>query len=129
MKLTFLFSQISFVCDNSPIPFTFHPRGVSRLPLDVPLGSIQPHAFSLLRIDVLQFKILASETDTGWQDDLSWEAETESEQACSWRRLCVDLRLTGFSIKGQRVDDLGLQATCGLCHIVIFFFLNNSFKM
>lgn len=26
MKLTFLFSQISFVCDNSPIPFTFSPE-------------------------------------------------------------------------------------------------------
>lgn len=47
MKLTFLFSQISFVCDNSPIPFTFHPRGVSRLPLDVPLGNIQPQPLFL----------------------------------------------------------------------------------
>lgn len=64
--------------------------------------------------------------DTGWQDDLSWEAETESEQACSWRRLCVDPGLTGFSIKGQRVDDLGLQATCGLCQIVIFFLKKNN---
>lgn len=38
------------------------------------------------------------------------------------RRLCVDPGLTDFSVKDQRVDDVGLCVTRGLCHSLIIIF-------